>query len=264
MLRAYVRAARQASGFIVTTDWTTGEEGGGYQPLAAYGPVSGGYCRERRFQPEVTNAEILNSAGAAVHLVRRAPGFRWIAMVHDGAQARSLTFWSSLEALEHFDAEYRPRVMAEMERQLLHDPWNQRIESMRVGAVLLEVSSPTLPLPGNDIAVWDPPGAFLIDDIVGSPDGAALADVVRTRATAELDRLVSFPGFQLLMIVAHEQGGCSLYLGCGSPSTAAGLAATSEILELRAQIERLASAAGGRVERHNGELVAWYMRDLSG
>lgn len=248
----------------MSSDWPPGRDSAGYQPLAAYGPVAGGYCRERRLSAEVAIADVIASAGLALSLVRRARGFRWIAMVHDGDRPRALTLWSSLDALEHFDTEHSPRVTDTVESRLPHDPWSRRLHDMRVGRVLLEVASPTLPQPGQEIAVWDPPGAFLIDDVVGGSDGEALAGIVRTRAIAALDRLAGLPGFQLLLLVGYEHGACSLYLGFGRPHTAAELAATPELLELRAQVERAAWAFGGRAERYDGRLAAWYMRDLSG
>ena len=50
--------------------------------------------------------------------------------------------------------------------------------------------------------------------------------------------------------------------GCRKWSPAAALAATPEILGLRAELEHAARSYGGRVERFDGRLTAWYMRDL--
>jgi hypothetical protein len=235
-----------------------------YQPLAAYGPVAGGLCRERRFLPEVTNADVVASAAAAVELVRRVPGFRWLAMVRDGRRARALAFWRSRAALDHYDAEYAPQIRTTVERQLPRDPWTRGVAERRVGLVLLEVTSPSLPPAGGAMSVWDPPGAFLADDIGAGESPAVLAEMVRTRAVTELDRLVGRDGFQLLALVAYDDGALSLYVGYRQPHTARSLAAMPEILELRTGLNALAKATGASVERHDGELVAWYLRHLSG
>ena len=234
-----------------------------YQPLAAYGPVAGGLCRERRFLPEVTNAEVIDSAAAAVDLVRRAPGFRWLAMARDGRQARSIAFWSSAATIDHYDAEYAPQVLQQVESSLPVDPWNRQITDRRVGRVLLEVTSPSLSSTGAAMSVWDPPGVFLVDDIGACAEPAKLAEIVRTRAVTELDRLVELDGFQMLALVAYDDHTLSLYVGYRRPRTAGSLAARSEILDLRTGINALATAAGTRVTRHDGELLAWYLRHLS-
>jgi len=234
-----------------------------YQPLAAYGPVAGGLCRERRFLPEVTNTEMIASAAAAVDLVRRAPGFRWLAMARDGRRARSIAFWSSAATLDHYDAEYAPQVLQQVESSLPADPWNRQISERRVGRVLLEVTSPSMSSSDAAMSVWDPPGAFLADDIGVCAEPAKLAEIVRTRAVTELDRLVQIDGFQLLALVAYHDDTLSLYLGYRRPQTAGSLAASPEILDLRTGLNALATAAGTRVTRHDGELLAWYLRLLS-
>lgn len=234
-----------------------------YTPLAGYGPEIDLAIRETLFAPDVTAERLLNSSRDTTSS-RSWPGFRFLLLMHDGHQARALSFWNNRRVLNNFIERHEAANREYIATQDTNNPWVASIESRKVGESDMHLVDASMPALDGEVVIWSPPGAVRICEIENTSDISTLREWWPMIASPRVpDSLVEVAGFQFFSAIQYPDNCYTTYLGFKSQSAlddylASDLHAAHDgpfaSPEFRRQV---------KVTAHTGQLIAWFQRRIS-
>lgn len=142
-----------------------------YQPLASYGPQTDLAVRETFFHASVSSDQ-LRDASRDISSSSAWPGFQFLLLMHDGEQARALSFWNNRRVLDNFIERHQAPNIQYVASQDADSPWAHDVRTRRIGQVDVHLADASMPAFDGDMVIWSPPGVVRICEIenVTQPD----------------------------------------------------------------------------------------------